>query len=317
VTESREPNSFSFGYPTFCSLCCNEILHARHAGYLIRPRLEAKPYIGSSPKVFLIGQDPTLANRQIETVLEFDREGSQLRRYIEKEILAPLGFTTDDVYATNAVKCTFPARTPAEWAKMKGVPVENILYIFFRRCKQYLTAELICLRPRIVIAFGQPTHRLLVSAYKWKISPDMKEVFGQVFPVNKPVSTLYVPAIHYNTRRHQYYQERWTRFLQEVAEHLERRTGNFPERVRMAWLRRLPVESPPKLEVPVESPRHPCLRDKSNTLRHYSWKCPSLESSQFGHLASSIFQPCSLFPFLFLRLEAVNYILDILMSPGN
>jgi uracil-DNA glycosylase len=203
--------------------------------HIIRPTLTAKPYVGSSPKVFLIGQDPTLVNRQIETVLEFEREDSPLRGYIEKEILAPLGFSLEDVYATNAVKCTFPGRTPAQWAKTKGVSVENILYPFFRRCKKYLTRELINLKPRIVIAFGQATHRLLISAYHWKINPDMKEVFGQAFSIHNPISTLYVPVIHYNSRRHQYYQTRWPAFLQEVSKHLE---GG--EKVRLAWLRRFP-----------------------------------------------------------------------------
>lgn len=54
---------------------------------------------------------------------------------------------------------------------MKDAPVERFLSRFLRRCKKYLTAELIRLRPTIVIALGEPTYRLLVSAYKrrgWK-----------------------------------------------------------------------------------------------------------------------------------------------------
>jgi len=56
-------------------------------------------------------------------------------------------------------------------AEIEDAPAERFLARFFRRCKKYLTAELIRLRPIIVIALGEPTHRLLVSAYKkrgWK-----------------------------------------------------------------------------------------------------------------------------------------------------
>jgi len=55
--------------------------------------------------------------------------------------------------------------------EIKDVPVERFLARFFERCKKYLTAELIRLRPIIVIALGEPTHCLPVSAYKkrgWK-----------------------------------------------------------------------------------------------------------------------------------------------------
>lgn len=77
------------------------------------------------------------------------------------------------------------------------------------------------MKPKVVIAFGQPTHRLLVSAYRWsKISPNMKEAFGQVFPIRSPVATLYIPAIHFNTRKHAYYRARWSAFLREAKGHL-------------------------------------------------------------------------------------------------
>ncbi|MFC2026835.1 uracil-DNA glycosylase family protein [Chloroflexota bacterium] len=236
-TEDNRLDSYNFGYPASCTLC-SEIWH----GYLITPRLEAKPYVGSSPKIFLIGQDPTLTNRNSTTVFELDRENSPLHKYIEKEILAPLGFTIDDIYATNAVKCTFPNRTPAQWAKMMKIPPENFLRPFFRKCRKYLTREIVRLKPRIIIAFGQPTHRLLLSAYKWKIKPDMKEVFGHAFPVHTPISTLYVPAIHYNSRKHRFYQEHWAGFIQVIQGQI----GADPQqRVRLSWLKRLPrrVES--------------------------------------------------------------------------
>jgi len=218
-------------------------VHVKSAGYLMKPELKAKPYVGMSPKVLLIGQDPTLINRQVETVFELDRPNSRLRKYVEQEILVPLGFTVDDVYATNAVKCTFSGRTPGQWARARHVPTENILYPFFKQCKRYLTAELMCLRPGIVIAFGQPTHRLLVSAYKWKVGPNMKDVFGQVFAVHKPISTTYIPIIHYNSRRHRYYQEHWPTFLQEIREHIEGRKDNFQEKVGTTWLRQSPKKA--------------------------------------------------------------------------
>lgn len=64
---------------------------------------------------------------------------------------------------------------------MKDAPVERFLSAFFRRCKKYLTADLICLRPIIVIALGEPTHRLLVSAYKrrgWKDTGSRFSILG-------------------------------------------------------------------------------------------------------------------------------------------
>lgn len=220
MSGNEELNSSSFGYPFSCSLCIGEIVHVRSTGYLLRPELKAKPYVGMSPNVLLIGQDPTLINRQSETVLELDCQDSPLRRYIEKEILAPLGFTSEDVYATNAVKCTFPGATPAQWSKRMGVSIEGFLLPFFGRCKNYLTKELTSLNPTVILAFGQPTHRLLVSAYHWKMDLDMKEVFGQVFSVRNPVQALYVPTIHFNTRRYTFYQARWPSFIQTVKDHL-------------------------------------------------------------------------------------------------
>jgi len=227
------------GYPTACSLCSDRLILIR--GCRPIPKLEAKPYVGSRRKVFLVGQDPTLSTRRINTVFEFDRKDSQLRRYIEENILTPLGVVPDDVYATNAVKCTFPnLQTPARWAKALNIRVEAFLQLFFSQCKKYLTREFVSIKPRIVFAFGQPTHRLLISAYHWEISPDMKEVFGQVFPVHNPISTLYVPVIHYNSRQHRYYQTRWPAFLEEVREHL---TRSFQKRAGMAALKSLPKRS--------------------------------------------------------------------------
>lgn len=122
----KEVTGLDFGYPPSCSVC-REILVVRDStgtrGYLLKPELKAGPYIGSHPTVLLVGQDPTLRTRHIYTALEFGQRDSALRRWIEEEILTPLGFTADDVYATNLVKCTFPYRTPSQWAKMKGVPL--------------------------------------------------------------------------------------------------------------------------------------------------------------------------------------------------
>jgi uracil-DNA glycosylase len=232
MSENRKNDRLSTGYPAFCKLC-SEMWH----GYLITPRLKVKPYIGNSPKVFLIGQDPTLTKRQSETVLEFDHANSRLRRYIENEILIPLDFTSEDVYATNAVKCTFPGRTPRQWAKIMGISVEDFLRPFFGRCRRYLTRELINVKPKVVIALGQPTHRLLVSTYKWKIPTSMKEVFSQAFPVHNPISTLYIPVIHYNSRRHSFYRERWAAFIQAIQEQIDVGTQ---KRVGTKWLRHFP-----------------------------------------------------------------------------
>jgi uracil-DNA glycosylase family 4 len=231
------------GYPVSCSSCNTvvtltyprgmpiyminrtgelETAIAQSAGYRIVPKLQVRPYIGKSVNVFIIGQDPTLSTRQASCVLELDQEDSPIRKYIEESILHPLGFTVDDVYATNAVKCTFPSmKTPSCWAKEKRIPVERFLSIpFFRNCRRYLTKELVNVKPRIVFALGQPTHRLLVSAYRWKIKLDMIDVFGQVFKIRNPVSTLYVPVIHYNSRGLKHYREHWHELYKNVMEHI-------------------------------------------------------------------------------------------------
>lgn len=210
------------GYPISCSLC-NEAQLLLEAG-VEGLRLEAQPYQGSnSPLVFLVGQDPTLSARRIETVLELDRQDSQLCKYIQNKVLRPLKLSLSDVYATNVVKCTFPSyRTPAKIARDKHILVEVLLKPFFNQCQKYLTGELLSIKPRIVIALGQTTHRLLISGYDWDIKPDMKEVFGQVFTIHNPISALYAPIIHYNTR-HPYYQGRWGDFVQEVQRALRER----------------------------------------------------------------------------------------------
>lgn len=57
---------------------------------------------------YACGQDPTISERQVDTVLDLANKGGRLYNYIFGELLGPLGVTPEMVYATNLIKCRFP-----------------------------------------------------------------------------------------------------------------------------------------------------------------------------------------------------------------
>ena len=92
----------------------NEILNNKLLGKDIDRNISIipKPYMGTGEiKVIIIGQDPTVreatARMKINTALNLDKRRS-LFNYVDK-IMKYLGYTLENLYATNFYKCFFTA----------------------------------------------------------------------------------------------------------------------------------------------------------------------------------------------------------------
>jgi hypothetical protein len=62
------------GYPSTCDICVREkvCIHWLRSDL----QLAVQPFIGTNPKIMLVGQDPTLTQRDVSTVLELDNQTS-------------------------------------------------------------------------------------------------------------------------------------------------------------------------------------------------------------------------------------------------
>jgi len=205
-------------YPEACDICVKDKINTDlFEGNL---QLSVRPFKGANPSVLLVGQDPTLAKRQVLSVLELDNPRSRLYRYIVKDILEPARLILDDVYATDLIKCQFPNnQTPKVIAENHGISIKNFLSPFFHNCRQWFFNEVKEIRPKIILSLGEPVHQLLVEEFAWTVPIRMKNAFGNVYIVNVlGVKSFYVPCIHYNTRGHVYYKNLWKTFIHNLEE---------------------------------------------------------------------------------------------------
>jgi len=206
------------GHPEKCDLCVKEPVRAgTFTGNL---ELTVRPFKGTSPSVMIVGQDPTLTKRDVDTVLELNKSHSRLYHYLVGEILKPARIDlVKDVYATNLIKCRFPDNeTPTVIAKKRKVRLTDFLHPFFQNCKQWFAEEVREIRPRIVLPLGQPVHQMLVREWLLSVPFRMKDAFGNIYPVNLcDHEIIYAPCIHYNTRGYVYYKNLWPQFLANLT----------------------------------------------------------------------------------------------------
>jgi len=206
------------GYPDKCDFCVKEALTA--VAFTGNLELSVQPFIGTSPLVMIVGQDPTLTRRDVDTVLELNKPHSRLYRYLVGEILEPAGIDlAKDIYATNLIKCRFPKNeTPRVIAENRKESLRDFLHLFFQNCKQWFAEEVKEIRPRIVLVLGQPVHQMLVGEWLLSVPFMMKDGFGNVYPVNLcDHKTIHTPCIHYNSRGHRYYKNLWSQFVDNLA----------------------------------------------------------------------------------------------------
>ena len=123
-------DKYSFGYPKQCNSC-------QSINSAISLTVEPHFKNGSTFKVMLIGQDPTIfkdpQRNRVKEVLMLDEENGQLKRWL-KNIFGNDNFDKVQLYATNLIKCTFDSPPSTKGNK-------NFLKPFFNNCKLFLVDE--------------------------------------------------------------------------------------------------------------------------------------------------------------------------------
>jgi uracil-DNA glycosylase len=142
-------SEYRFGYPPECDVCRDLPDPGRS--------LRVAPFFreGGRFRLMLVGQDPTVRKKpeRVRHALMLDQPGGQLSRWLGH--LFGEAFQAVTLYATNVVKCSF-SRPPSEMEE-GGLA---FLVPYARRCKAYLAQEVKTFAPDLVIALGEPPHRI-------------------------------------------------------------------------------------------------------------------------------------------------------------
>jgi hypothetical protein len=101
------------------------------------------PFIGDAEaRVLLLGHSPRVrTSSKISTTLDL-ADDRQLKRYVVREVLSPLGIELHTCYASNAVKCLTTAMP-------EDLAVElQFMERAFSFCKSHILAEMGLVKPR-------------------------------------------------------------------------------------------------------------------------------------------------------------------------
>ena len=207
--------AYKFGYPRQCTKC-----ESISSGGLKLP----SPYynnVTSSKKVMLIGQDPYIHKdpERVECVLMLDEENGQLKRWLSG-FLGENIFERIELYATNVVKCPIKRESPASLKR-----VLSLLKPCFDNCKGYLIDEVTQFKPTLVLAFGEPAHKLFITILNnGNVFEDsMKEAFtGKFIKASiRDVRFHYSPCLHIKTFRvAETYGDKVTQFKTNLTKQL-------------------------------------------------------------------------------------------------
>jgi uracil-DNA glycosylase len=213
------------GYPKECNICIQKGINKRIGSEDLK--LSVTPFQGgNNPRVMLVGLNPTLIKKEAKNVFELDDYKSPIYKYIVQDILQPVGLKTDDIYATNLVKCTFSQepRIICEqiYGKKDSKTVKGFLSPFFQNCKRYFAEEILEIKPKILISFGEVPHQLIVEEYdliQRNIDENMKVAFGNIYRVNMHARDIfYVPCIRVVAKNHSYFRNAWDVFIERLKE---------------------------------------------------------------------------------------------------
>jgi len=143
---------------------------------LSRERKCAVPGTGSpSADWMFIGEAPG-RDEDLQGMPFVGRSGQLLT-----SMIVALGLTRDQVFIANAIKCRPPNNRD---------PVEDEV----NRCKPYLKAQISMIQPRVIVALGRISARLLLDAHE---KTPMSELRGDVHTYEKtgiPLIVTYHPA---------------------------------------------------------------------------------------------------------------------------
>jgi len=160
------------------------------------------PFEGSGYKkggLAIIGQDPgTTTPSRITKVLDLDREGSTLHRYISDHILAPLELTVDQIVAFNLIDIHLSTSLNSI-AKQEDYGFYNLIddmaeityNDFFKRVRDYV--------PGYIVSLGQGVFLFLQKESNLKPQP-LIQAFAENIEMNlggRPLICL--PCVHNRT----------------------------------------------------------------------------------------------------------------------
>jgi uracil-DNA glycosylase family 4 len=204
------------GFPKACDICIKQKVNADLFSGDIE--FDVKPFRGAKLSVMLVGQDPTVVKRKIVSVLDLENSYGLLYRYINEEILTPVGLGIENIYATDLIKCRFPDnQTPRKISDKCKITMTEFLHPFFLNCKKWFFEEVQEIQPKLILSFGEPVHQLLIEEFGWHIPIRMKYAFGEVYPVRiSGMKLFYTPSVHLNTKGKQHYQNLWNKFLDNL-----------------------------------------------------------------------------------------------------
>lgn len=188
---------YSFGYPLQST--CTKCAGVRGAA----PTLRVAPYCqdGNDVRIMLVGQDPTIEvdPGRVQCVLMLDEEHSQLSRWL-RNLFGEQTHERATIYATNAVKCSFPERP----GRARG-DLTRKLEPYFEHCRGYLAQEVAAFRPTALLTFGEPAHQLFTTLLDEPrgVPREMKHAFtGGFYRVSiNGCAFDYSPCLHIQTFR--------------------------------------------------------------------------------------------------------------------
>ena len=180
------------------------------------------PFVGSQNiQVLLIGHSPKVrTSSKISVTLDLT-EDRQLRRYIENEVLQPLGLGLQHCVATNLVKC-LTDEMPEDMS-VNGVP---FMQKAFEMCKVHLIRELEIIRPKLLISFSQQVSDLLQKNFVGNDEQirKMKDIFATLrqLPVEGK-GYSWIPVVHIPKGRvRAYYFPEQTMRLERLRNEVEK-----------------------------------------------------------------------------------------------
>ena len=152
------------------------------------------PYNGDNQtKVLILGHSPKVRTKtSISVTLDLNQDNN-LSRYINKEILFPLGIKIKECVATNIVKC-LTSKMPEDLT-INGKPFMDSVFNF---CKAHLIEEVKIIRPKLIISLSERVSDILQEEFglNGKVKK-MQEIFATIKNL-KIDNTIYpwIPVVH-------------------------------------------------------------------------------------------------------------------------
>ena len=160
------------------------------------------PFEGSGYRkggLAIIGQDPGITTTsRITKVLDLDREGSTLHRYISEHILYPLELTVDQIVAFNLIDIhlstslhSIAKRENYKFYALIDDLAEMTFNDFIRRVRHY--------EPGHIVSLGQGVFRFLQKKSNLEPQP-LRKAFAENIKMNlEGYSLICLPCVHNRT----------------------------------------------------------------------------------------------------------------------